>query len=123
MLSPGNRMGELIRKLRTYERFGVEEYYLYDPDRNELTGWQRAGETLDEVEPMNGRISPRLGIRFDWTDDGLRLLRPDGRPPETYEEVDRRAEAETPRRAEAERRRADRLAEQLRALGVEPDAP
>ena len=35
---------DLIRKLRFYERYGVEEYYLFDPDRVVLSGWRRAGE-------------------------------------------------------------------------------
>ena len=62
---------------------------------------------------MHGWTSPRLGIRFEWTDAGLRLLRPDGRPLETYQELADRAEATA---------RAERLAAQLRALGIEPEA-
>jgi Uma2 family endonuclease len=114
VLSPGNRFGEMLRKFQFYERYGVEEYYLYDPDQNRLEGWRREGGTLREIEPMSGWVSPRLRIRFDWSDDGLRLIRPDGRPLETYQEVDQRADAE--------RQRAERLAERLRALGLEPDA-
>ena len=34
VLSPGNRAGEMIRKFDFYERHGVEEYYIYDPDRS-----------------------------------------------------------------------------------------
>ena len=33
VLSPGNRRGELKRKFEFYQRFGVEEYYQYDPNR------------------------------------------------------------------------------------------
>ena len=106
VLSPGNRFGEMLRKFQFYERYGVEEYYLYDPDHNRLEGWRRAEEHLREIEPLHGWTSPRLGIRFEWTDAGLRLLRPDGRPLETYQELATRAE---------------RLAAQLRALGVEPE--
>jgi Uma2 family endonuclease len=32
LLSPGNRAGKMIRKFRFYEQYGVEEYYIYDPD-------------------------------------------------------------------------------------------
>jgi Uma2 family endonuclease len=106
VLSPGNRFGEMLRKYQFYERYGVEEYYLYNPDHNRLEGWCREGERLREIEPMQGWASPRLGIRFEWTDAGLRLLRPDCRPLETYQELADRAE---------------RLAAQLRALGVEPE--
>jgi Uma2 family endonuclease len=121
VLSPGNRFEEMLRKFRFYERFGVEEYYIYDPDYNGLEGWRRVGERLEQVDPMNGWTSPRLGLTFEWTDDGLRLLRPDGRPLETYLELSARAEAER-ERAEEQSRRAERLAAQLRAMGIEPEA-
>src|SRR6266478_4161492 len=31
VLSPGNRFGEMLKKFRFYEHYGVEEYYIYDP--------------------------------------------------------------------------------------------
>lgn len=119
--SPSNRFGEMLRKYRFFEEHGVEEYYLYDPDHNRLEGWRRVEGTLRDIDQMNGWVSPRLGIRFEWADAGLRLLRPDGRPLETYQEVEQRADAER-LRAEAERQRAERLAAQLRSLGVDPEA-
>ncbi len=138
--SPGNRFGQMLRKFHFYEEYGVEEYYLYDPFQNTLEGWVRKGSRLVPIEVMKGWVSPRMGIRFAWDDDGLTLLRPDGLPLESYQEVVRRAEAEreraleehrraqaADRRAEDEHRRAqaaderaERLAAQLRALGVEP---
>src|SRR5918997_7065103 len=39
ILSPGNRLKEMTKKLQFYERYGVEEYYIYDPDEIELIGW------------------------------------------------------------------------------------
>ncbi|MCY7336175.1 MAG: Uma2 family endonuclease, partial [Chamaesiphon sp.] len=39
ILSPGNRMAEMSRKLNFYDRYGVSEYYIYDPDRIDLAGW------------------------------------------------------------------------------------
>ena len=44
ILSPGNRAGEMERKFQFYERYGVEEYYIYDPDRGDLVGWRRADD-------------------------------------------------------------------------------
>jgi Uma2 family endonuclease len=41
ILSPGNRAKEMIRKLKFYEQYGVEEYYIYDPDDHEWMGLQR----------------------------------------------------------------------------------
>jgi Uma2 family endonuclease len=127
VLSPGNRPGELIRKFQFYERFGVEEYYVYDPDQNTLSGWQRADGELREIDEMNGWTSPRLGVRFERTGETLRLIGPDGRPFQTFQEnlqarraAEARAEAQAQRADDAEHR-AERLAEQLRALGVEPE--
>lgn len=170
-LSPGNTQEEMDKKFEFYQRHGVEEYYLYDPETNKLEGWLRRGERLVAIRPMTGWTSPRLGVRFDWTPQELELVRPDGRPIEDYHEVaDRaqaaeqraqaerqraeaealraqaerqRAEAERQRaqfaqeqaqaaeqraqaerqRAEAEHLRAERLAAQLRALGIEPGSP
>ena len=108
VLSPGNRVGEMIRKFEFYQRYGVEEYYLYDPDpqRPELSGFIRRGQQLVEIPTMDGHRSPRLGVKFQMTDAGLRILRPDGEPFLTYEEVARREEQER-KRAEHERQRAE----------------
>jgi Uma2 family endonuclease len=141
VLSPGNTAAEMTRKFRFYEQYGVEEYYLYDPDRGTLDGWIRRGDRLEDVPDMEGWISPRLGIRFALEGLDLVLYRPDGRRFETFLELEQRAEAERQRaeaesqraeeeyqraeierqRAETERQRAERLAEQLRALGIDPN--
>ncbi len=119
ILSPGNTGLEMSRKLQFYDRYGVEEYYLYDPDHGEMAGWRRGANGLEEVEPMAGWVSPRLGVRFALAGDDLVLERPDGRRFETFVELAQRADAER-ERADAERERAERLAERLRALGVDP---
>src|SRR5262249_51994736 len=84
VLSPGNRHAELIRKFRFYERFGVEEYYVYDPDDVELVGYRRVGTELQEIEEINGWVSPRLKVKLELIDGELRLTGPDGRPFATY---------------------------------------
>ncbi|MBI3971638.1 MAG: Uma2 family endonuclease [Chloroflexi bacterium] len=128
VLSPGNTYAEMVRKFQFNERYGVEEYYVYDPDRGELSGWQRRGGALEEIDSMQGWVSPRLGVRFELGPNGdLALYRPDGERFASYveliaqrEQAHRRAEEEHAR-AEQERRRAERLAAQLRALGLTPD--
>jgi Uma2 family endonuclease len=147
ILSPGNRAAEMDRKYQFYDHFGVEEYYIYDPDRGLLRGWLRGRHGLQPIAEMLGWVSPRLGIRFMLDGDELVLYRPDGARFETYLELQERADAERVRaeterhraetersraetersraehersRADAERARADRLAAQLRALGVDP---
>jgi len=135
VLSPGNRFNEMLRKHRFYELFGVEEYYLYNPDDVDLFGWLRRGETLEEVSEIKGWTSPRLGVRFDLTDQTLEIIGPDGRPFLTYSELaqqrnrleqqldqveQQRDQLEQERALES--RRVERLAAQIRSLGAEPEA-
>jgi len=146
ILSPSNSAKEMADKLAFYDLYGVEEYYVYDPDKNVLGIWQRRGgaEARPRLAPQShirGWTSPRLGVRFLITADTLRLFYPDGQPFLTSVELAARAEQAAARaeqeaaraeqaavraeqeaaRADAEHARAERLAERLRALGLEPD--
>ena len=143
ILSPGNRWGEMARKLGFYQRQQVQEYYIYDPDHNELFGYQRNGERLDDLDALDGWVSPLLGIRFQTGGEKLQIFHADGRPFLTFTELTERAarvdeerrradeerlRADEERRradeatalAAAERRRADALEARLRALGLDP---
>jgi Uma2 family endonuclease len=126
ILSPGNRLAEMIAKYEFYGRYGVEEYYVYDPDRVELTGWLRREGGLMEIDPIAGWVSPHLGIRFE-LGETLEIWRPDGEPFRSPVEIAQQAErdrAEAQRhRAEAQQQkeRADALAAKLRELGVAVD--
>ncbi|MEG3438643.1 Uma2 family endonuclease [Pannus brasiliensis CCIBt3594] len=120
ILSPGNRSKDMIRKLKFYEHYGVEEYYLYDPENNDLTVLQRQDGELRVIEDRDDWTSPRLGIRFVVTPETLEVYYPDGRRFLTTVELARQAEREK-ERAEREKERADRLAERLRSLGIDPE--
>lgn len=128
ILSPGNRPTELVEKLKFYERYGVEEYYQYDPDHGPLRAWKRGESGLEEIPQTYGYTSPRLGVTFlpGEGPDNLKLIAPNGRPLETYAELyesreaqEQRAWASTRRaraaakRAQAEKKRAE--AERKRA--------
>ena len=113
VLSPGNRVGEMHNKFNFYERFGVEEYYLYDPENGLLAGWLRSGDELRPLASMQGWRSPRPGVTFGLEGDDLVLVRPDGRRIESYVEIARARE-----QAEA---RAERLTARLRELGFSED--
>jgi Uma2 family endonuclease len=133
ILSPGNRLAEMARKFRFYERYGVEEYYIYDPDRIDLSGWLRSNEVLEVIGPIEDWVSPKLGIHFALQADTLMLHHPNGDPFLTYQQLNQlrreaqqqaeqerqRADAEQ-QRAEQERQRAEQLATRLRELGIEP---
>ena len=104
VLSPGNRHGEMVRKHAFYEKHGVEEYYVYDPDRLHLEGWRRdSDEELRAIGDMNGWTSPLLGIRFEQVASGeMEVYHPDGRRFLTYVEVEEQRELEAEGRREAE---------------------
>ena len=127
ILSPGNRLAETAKKYKFYNQYGVEEYYVYDPDDNELIGWLRSDSYLDVIENMSGWISPRLQIRFEITADTMEIYRPDGERFLSFTELGQLRDQERQRadqeqqRADQERQRADRLAERLREMGINPE--
>ena len=148
VLSPGNRPAEMLDKLKFYDQYGVEEYYIYDPDDGRLTGYLRGPTGLSEIAVMEGWTSPRLKIQFHLAGVDLELFGPDGRVFVSYLELDRqrrtaelRADQEAHRadeeslRADGEARRADgearraelaeqralRLVAKLRAAGIDPN--
>ncbi len=136
VLSPGNRPTAMAKKLLFYETYGVEEYYIYDPDDVKLTGYKRNPDGLFAPIPMmDGYTSPRLGIKFDMSGEELVVVRPDGQQFLTYLELaQQKAEAEH-RSAEAEQRvvaeaqrsatleqRLERMRAKMLAAGLDPDA-
>ncbi len=83
ILSPSNKTPEgeagMITKWGFYQQYGVEEYYTYDPDEHLLHGWQRQDARLTAIAAMDGWVSPRLGIRFEWQmGEELALYYPNG---------------------------------------------
>lgn len=120
ILSPGNTQKEMANKLLFYQRYGVEEYYIYDPQKQELTGLCRYGDWLESIEDIQDWVSPRLEIRFEMTAEGLEIYRPDGRKFLTSVELE--AELDRERQcAEQAENRMEVLAAKLRELGIDPD--
>ncbi|HEY1068305.1 MAG TPA: Uma2 family endonuclease [Pirellulales bacterium] len=135
VLSPGNRLGEMLAKRNFYERFGVEEYYVLDPDSGAMEGWLRTAGRFQPVADMQGWISPRLKIRFESdphdADDPIRLFHSGGarfasasalnmaakkaeQSAERAEQAAERAEQEK-RQAEQEKRKAEEARQQAEA--------
>ncbi|QUS62167.1 Uma2 family endonuclease [Synechocystis sp. PCC 7339] len=117
VLSPGNRLKEMNKKRDFYDFYGVEEYYVYDPNNNELVGLQRWQGKLTVIDEVEHWTSPLLGIHFELTPDDLKIFYPDRRPflstvalAALAEEAEKRAEL-----AEAEN---TRLKELLRQAGI-----
>ena len=104
VLSPGNTKTRMREKQAFYEQYGVEEYYLYDPDQGRLQGWWRQSGTFVPILEMRGWVSPRLQVRFDLDGQDLCLTGPDGQRFESYLDLALRADAEMQARQSAERR-------------------
>jgi Uma2 family endonuclease len=121
--SPTNTNKEMEEKRLFYESYGVEEYYLYDPDRNTLKVWLRRGSVFRRVKPFRSFTSPRLGVRFDLTGEEMVVYHPDGVRFLTFEQfynerkqAQRQAKAEqlastAKQRADTAEHRAIRLAQ------------
>ncbi|MCY7407955.1 MAG: Uma2 family endonuclease [Alkalinema sp. CAN_BIN05] len=122
ILSLGNRMGEMNRKFKFYEQYGVEEYYIYDPDRIDFNVWIRAGSSLESIDFQENFVSPCLGIRFELQDPSpLVIYRLDGQPFIGFVDLDRlRQQANS--RADRAETQAQTLAAKLRELGIGPDS-
>jgi len=121
VLSPSNSLVEMAKKLEFYDRYGVEEYYLYDPETGDFTGWIRGEDgRLRVIDEIQGWVSPRLGVRFEIEDGELRVIRPDGQRFLNYTELEQER-ARALRQAEEERFRAEKLAQRLRELGIDPE--
>jgi len=106
ILSPSNNRAEMSKKLLFFERYGVEEYYLYDPEENVLEVWQRTFDGLSLMDFSDSWTSPRLGIRLDIASGRLQLYNADGTKFYSYIEVNLMLEQER-QRADQERQRAD----------------
>ena len=131
IMSPGNRPGEMIRKYEFYEEYGVLEYYVYDPHKHTLEVYTRA--STDDywvdviVHGFTRWKSSILGLEMTWIDKVFTLYQADETPFLSYTELakkNRLAEAElkkTEKLIQDNQLKAEKLAEKLRSLGIDPD--
>lgn len=115
IISPGNRKAEMIHKFEFYQNYGVEEYYIYDPSlrKRKLQGWIRGGNQLIEIVQMSGWVSPRLQIIFEMENRELEIYTPNGEKFLTSVEL--------AQKAQQSELKAQKLAQKLRELGINPD--
>lgn len=121
ILSPGNTLREMAKKLEFYDRFGVEEYYLYDPNKNDLSVFLRQEGRLTVVEQTSSWTSPRLRVRFELNAETMQIYRPDGRPFATYVELEQYREIAEQYREVAEYQK--QIAEQQTEAAVQRSQP
>jgi Uma2 family endonuclease len=113
ILSPTNTKEEMQKKLLFYDRYGVEEYYLYNYETNQLLVWLREGDRLTSLTVLRRWQSPRLGMQFELTDETLKMFHVDGTAFLSYAEIQDLLSQERQRAnsaiqlAETEKQRAD----------------
>ena len=114
IVSKSNTREELeITKRQFYERYGVEEYYIFNPNKGILKGWQRQGKVLQPIPTMVGWVSPRLGIRFEVVEGELEVYRPDGERFASFVEIIQQREWERQRAKRAQQEKEqERLAKE-----------
>jgi Uma2 family endonuclease len=120
IISPSNDPAEMMDKLEFYDTYGVEEYYTYNPYKIKFNAWQRQNGHLQYLYQQTSWQSPRLGVTFTVEPEnvknsmyGLAITRQDGTRFERFMEVYAALGKE--------KQRAERLAAQLRAMGITPD--
>jgi Uma2 family endonuclease len=72
---------DIDEKLRMYEEFGAEEYYVLDPEfgylPSPIMAYRRDGDLLAEMNVVDSRIlSPRLGLEIVCESNSFRLFDP-----------------------------------------------
>ena len=125
--SPNTGRQDYTAKRRDYERFGIAEYWRFDPTGGRWHDAPLAGDKLvsgsyqpfeiEWPEEDKGRgYSPALGLYLCWEEGHLRFYDPrQGRYLPTYDDQIARAVL-AEQRADREARRADRAIEELRRL-------
>lgn len=80
ILSPSHSKKEMKDKFALYEKYGVQEYYLYNPENNQFYAWWRdvITDRLQIELLIPDLVSPLLGIRFEIQSDKLHIYRPAG---------------------------------------------
>ena len=53
ILSPGTRRTDEITKRRLYERFGVQEYWVLDPELDSVKAYRRGEAAFERVAELN----------------------------------------------------------------------
>jgi hypothetical protein len=77
-------------KLKFYERYGADEYYLVYPSFPFfIEGWRRHHDALIKISNVNNYRSPRLGILFEVQKGGIAISGTDGKVFEKPNEVAR----------------------------------
>jgi Uma2 family endonuclease len=101
-----------LKKLLYQDRFRTPEYFWFSPDTLEFSGFRLVGHDYQDIPPnqRGWRWSEELQLYLGVQNGQLRYFTADEKLIPTPDEA-----------ANQERDRANRLAERLRSLGIDPD--
>ncbi|MES1218328.1 MAG: Uma2 family endonuclease [Bacteroidota bacterium] len=60
ILSPGNKDHDKVIKKAAYEKFGVKEYFIVDPENKETITWYLTGKKYAKQVSVKGKIKSKL---------------------------------------------------------------
>jgi len=67
ILSPGNKEHDLVKKKLLYEKFGVKEYWIIDPETRSSKGYEIKNECYELIGDFESKISsPLLSSDFKY---------------------------------------------------------
>ncbi len=116
-----------LKKTLYQDRFRTPEYFWFSPDTLEFEGFQLVNHHYEPIPPdgQGRRWSQVLGLYLGVNQGKLRYFQANGDLVPTPDEAAAQAQIQA-KQAQAQvqqaQARADRLAAQLRALGIEPDS-
>lgn len=124
LLSPSTAKVDQGIKKQIYEKtFKTPDYFLFDPNTTELQGFHLMDGQYQEITPnFQGWLwSQQLELYLGVTEGKLRFFTPAGSLVLLPEEETNQRLEQANQRLEQERQRAEKLAERLRAAGINPD--
>lgn len=109
-----------LKKNLYQDRFRTHEYFWFSPDTLEFAGFRLVSQRYQPITPTTQGLlwSEALDLFLGIDSGKLRYFQPNGQLVPTPEEDALAAQ----QRADEAQQRAERLAEQLRSLGIDPDA-
>ena len=127
------KVDRTLKKELYQTRFRTPEYFWFSPETLEIEGYRLVNQVYERIQPDDiGYWSEVLGLYLSVRNEQLRYLTQGGELVPTPSEAAQQAVAEAQRavteaqRIEAEARRAEdraqQLANQLKRLGIEPEA-
>lgn len=95
VLSHSNTTVEMLRKLKFYNTYGVQEFIIVDPYKKDFIVHVRENGKLEEVEVMGSNwTSPLMGITVEKGEEDVLFYFPNGHPFRSPEEWNAMFEAE-----------------------------